>query len=116
MSTADFGTSFERAQGGLVFYFVTTPSVLVNDLPRAKMVSPFVSREEAERAASLLNDRYPDSTCFVGSMLIDQDYLKGLDSPSWPIADRLEFRRQEACGDLAALLAGIPLGELGGVA
>ncbi|WP_165496033.1 hypothetical protein [Phytopseudomonas daroniae] len=49
MSTVDFGTTFERAPGGLVFYFVGTPSVLVNDLPRARMVSPFVSREEYPR-------------------------------------------------------------------
>lgn len=116
MSTTDFGATFERAPGGLVFYFVSTPAVLVNDLPRARMVSPFVSHEEAEWAASLLNDRYPESTCFVGSMLIDQGRLEDLDSSAWPIADRLEFRRQEARGDLAALLAGIPLGELGGVA
>ena len=112
MRTIDFGTAFERAPGGLVFYFVGTPSVLVNGLPRARMVSPFVSLEEAEWAASLLNERYPDSTCFAGSMLINQSYLESLDSPAWPIADRLEFRRQEARGDLAALLAGIPLGDL----
>ncbi|WP_296218662.1 hypothetical protein [Pseudomonas sp. UBA2684] len=109
MSKVDFDAPFQRTATSIISYFVATPLVVVNGLPTARLIRPFSTREEADRAAALLNERYPNDTCISGSWELDPAEL---DSPDWPVDERLAFRQREARGDLAALLAGIPLGRV----
>lgn len=82
------------------FYFVSTPTVIKNDLPTAQMIWPFATKAEADHAAELLESRYDGQPCMVGSVDLDDAQLD---------PELIELRMRQARGDLAALLAGIPV-------
>ncbi|CDF86358.1 conserved phage protein [Pseudomonas knackmussii B13] len=96
----DVGANFQRALpgDGILFWFISTPAVQVNGLAVAQMVAPFPTEAEAQRGASLLNERYPGNNCWVG---------RGEYEPRYATTDRLMRGAQRARADLAGLLAGI---------
>lgn len=96
----DAGADFQRALpgDGVLFWFISTPAVQINGLAVAQMVAPFPSEDEALRGASLLNERYPGNSCWVG---------RGEYEPTYATPKRLKRGAQLARADLAGLLAGL---------
>lgn len=84
---------------GDTYFMIMTPTKLVNGIQVGRIIAPFATESDAEDAAALLNQRYPDSKSHVGAshFTIDHD------------ANQFEKMCREACGDLAAELANIPL-------
>lgn len=84
-------------EGGVLIWFVSTSAVLVDGLLKARMVEPFLSEDEAERATGLLNERFPDSPCWMGRA----EYAPNKIGP-----EDLAYKAMRARADLAALLFG----------
>ena len=89
----------QGVSSGDTYFMVMTPTKLVNGIQVGRIIAPFLTQSDAEDAAALLNQRYPDSKSHVGSASFTMDH----DSI------QLEKLRRQACGDLAAELANIPL-------
>ena len=97
MKTTNPGVSL-----GETYFMVMTPTKLVNGIHAGRLIAPFLTKADAEDAAALLNYRYPHSKTHVGASQYTVDHD----------ANQLEKLYREACGDLAAELANIPVRKL----
>lgn len=87
---------------GETYFMVMTPTKPVNGIQVGRIIAPFPTESDAEDAAALLNQRYPDSKSHVGASQYTVDHS----------SSQLEKLRREACGDLAAELANIPMRKI----
>lgn len=85
---------FEGRQG---YWFITTPGVIKNGLPHARLIHPFETEEEAVNGAELLNAQFPDSKKAYAGQLTYQGVR---------CAEDMEKAFRVARGDLADQLAG----------
>lgn len=97
MQTINHGVS-----RGDTYFMIMTPTKLVNGIHVGRLIAPFLTKADAEDAAALLNYRYPDSKTHVGASQYTVDHD----------VNQLEKLYREACGDLAAELANIPMRKL----